>query len=816
MNISRHKGKFLSVWIVLVFVGTCISPAIAQDSEQSLPASQGTWLYVGGSGPGNYSKIQDAIDNATNGDTIFVYSGTYSENITIQHTISLLGENKDNTIIVGDETARVVNVSADYVNITGFTILNGYEGILIEARYARIAHNRIINSAYGIGLKFPYMNEKNIPKKPFESISWNRTHSHQNDFHIIVDNTFSNNEIGVIIFLYSCNNTVASNVFLQSRLGVAIFGSHNNSLTNNTFVNSGLYVSNDTSSNTIVNNTVNGKPLLYLEGQSDQVIQDDIGQLILLRCHNITVSEQEITNTSYGIELLETTYCHISQNIITSNACSGIDLQNSHFNTIANNTISANAEDGIQFHGNNNTIVGNTITFNNYDGLGLFYSDYNTIVNNNISNNDCGVDLFFSDDYNLISGNIIQSNNECGITMSCCRNNTLVQNDITSNTGEGIDISDSQHIIIQNNTISHHYNGIKLSMSSNNYLLGNTISENTGNGINLYYCNFNVISGINSLSNNTCGIRLYQSDSNNISSNTLINNTDEGIVCGSSDNNYIIENIIRWIQPTTNYEMGIELYGSTNTTITDNTIFNASHGLELDYESNYNTVLRNKVSHSFFVAIRCFSSSSNNQISGNSLKENTMGISIQGSYDTIIINNDITYNTGPGINILYSPRTMISKNNISYNSDGIILNYSTSDTLLNGNHIEENHRAGIAILFTAVRNTISDNLVRNNNLGINISAESNSIHHNTILNNSIGLYLWRHSGNTICCNNFLTNQKNAGFEVYSREGYNKWNKNYWDQPRILPKLIVGKNLWLYFTLPWLNVDWHPAQKPYEI
>jgi len=35
----------------------------------------GNTLYVGGSGPNNYTKIQDAIDNASNGDTVFVYSG---------------------------------------------------------------------------------------------------------------------------------------------------------------------------------------------------------------------------------------------------------------------------------------------------------------------------------------------------------------------------------------------------------------------------------------------------------------------------------------------------------------------------------------------------------------------------------------------------------------------------------------------------------------------------------------------------------------------------------------------------------------------
>ena len=80
------KRKCLAVGIILLFVGTCIIPAIAQESEKpSQSTSRGNWLYVGGSGPGNYSKIQDAINASSNGDTVFVYddSSPYLENLII-------------------------------------------------------------------------------------------------------------------------------------------------------------------------------------------------------------------------------------------------------------------------------------------------------------------------------------------------------------------------------------------------------------------------------------------------------------------------------------------------------------------------------------------------------------------------------------------------------------------------------------------------------------------------------------------------------------------------------------------------------------
>ncbi|MCK4443471.1 MAG: hypothetical protein KAW09_02940, partial [Thermoplasmata archaeon] len=42
--------------------------------------AKATTLFVGGSGPGNYTTIQGAIDAASLQDTVFVYNGTYLEN----------------------------------------------------------------------------------------------------------------------------------------------------------------------------------------------------------------------------------------------------------------------------------------------------------------------------------------------------------------------------------------------------------------------------------------------------------------------------------------------------------------------------------------------------------------------------------------------------------------------------------------------------------------------------------------------------------------------------------------------------------------
>ncbi len=93
--------------------------------------------------PDDYPTIQEAINAASNGDTISVRNGTYYENIAVDKSISLRGEDRNNTIIDGAGGSHVVNITSNNVTLTNFTIRNGITCIILWSNSNRIEHNRI-------------------------------------------------------------------------------------------------------------------------------------------------------------------------------------------------------------------------------------------------------------------------------------------------------------------------------------------------------------------------------------------------------------------------------------------------------------------------------------------------------------------------------------------------------------------------------------------------------------------------------------------------------------------------------------------------
>ena len=72
-----------------------------------------------------WNTIQEGIDDASEGDVIYVRSGTYRENIVIYKQLTLMGEDNSNTIIDGGSIGDAVHIRAKNVRVSGFKIING-------------------------------------------------------------------------------------------------------------------------------------------------------------------------------------------------------------------------------------------------------------------------------------------------------------------------------------------------------------------------------------------------------------------------------------------------------------------------------------------------------------------------------------------------------------------------------------------------------------------------------------------------------------------------------------------------------------------
>jgi parallel beta-helix repeat protein len=178
------------------------------------PLSDGNTLYVGGSGPGNYTKIQDAIDNASDEDTIFVFEGIYFEILTIDKKINLLGENNTNTVIDGFQRNTIITVSENDVLIKGFTIQNSSDtGISVSNYNNFIMENNIIYNTDEYGIYLINSTNSSIIDNKFvyigEGISGDENSNTIIDGNVCVD-------CGVGIWFFHSNNFVISNNSIKS------------------------------------------------------------------------------------------------------------------------------------------------------------------------------------------------------------------------------------------------------------------------------------------------------------------------------------------------------------------------------------------------------------------------------------------------------------------------------------------------------------------------------------------------------------------------------------------------------------------------
>jgi len=230
-TINRSIKIGLVTVITILFFCMSIYSSTAFDIVQkySVPTSNGKTLYVGGTGPENYTKIQDAINDASDGDTVFVFvdSSPYYENVVVYKSINLIGEiidfvgeNSYSTVIDGNNSGDVVFVSADWVNISRFTIQNGNEfGIEIRSSNNIIKHNVIINNKKGIFFSKNYHYNNKVLNNTIKSNKGTGIISQSSKNLTIIGNEITNNNGAGISFI-KCQFSIISHNIISNPLAI--------------------------------------------------------------------------------------------------------------------------------------------------------------------------------------------------------------------------------------------------------------------------------------------------------------------------------------------------------------------------------------------------------------------------------------------------------------------------------------------------------------------------------------------------------------------------------------------------------------------
>jgi parallel beta-helix repeat protein len=415
--------------------------------------------------PDDYSTIQEAVDAASDGDVIFVKSGTYNESMTIDLAVSLVGEDPTTTTIVGDWSLNgtIVLIRHNNVNVTGFTIQPEYHSDsrravhLLHANYCNVFGNVFLNNSRGIWL--------------YESSENN-----------ITDNTINgpdNLSCGIDLD-YSPNNWIYENIIEDNNCGIAISSSQGNTIYNNTIINNhstGLHITSDgnnitnnvvrnqecgislSGSNNILrnnemsNNTSNfcfgwgiswdtskfvndvdtsnhadGKPIIYWIKEQDRKVPKNAAFVVLVNCSNIIVENLNLSKVGQGIIVVSTVNSDITQNSIQVSD-GGVLVHSSFGITITDNTISDGGT-GVHLVSSSENTIKDNVMIDGGTGIALVCSSGNSITNNTITKRSRGIKLDASNE-NVISRNIISGGSFGGIDFDGSKRNIVSVNEIS-------------------------------------------------------------------------------------------------------------------------------------------------------------------------------------------------------------------------------------------------------------------------------------------------------------------------------------------------------------------------------------------------
>ena len=767
-------------------------PEIDIERDSGVHTGTRATRYVDDSGGQAYQTIQSAVNAANPGDTVYVYPGTYPENVMVGKSLTLTGQDSSTTVIRGTGAGDVVNITANDVRMSGFTVcgtgtghsdaaikLHEVTGCSIENNVCELRNFQstsvLFNDNFDDGSLSPWTRNGNY--------AWVSTHTYNSYRYSMYLNG------GTV-------STTSPSINLQgaSSASLECWIRRGGSFSEDPDSGEDLYVEYYDSGyvyktiKTFAGNGIEGQ--IYRENLN--LPAGALWSSFRVRFYLTTGSGDEFdywhiddvkvtkyvdirADVNWGIYLRGGSGNIISHNDCSTTALGGIVLNASRDNDVNNNTCEDMGK-GIWLTNSH----GNRLRDNDLDkddsGFYISSSDGNRLENNVV--NDCIVGIQMIDSiHNDIDGNALDGNDH-GIYAVNPQGSNITNNSIKDCSAKGIEVRGGMENLLWGNNCTGSPTGIHLEGCDGN-VVGRSILTDNDHGIDMTSSHRNEVHNNTMAGAFATGIRLDQCDRNNVTQNNCSSSTT-GIEAKTGSGNDFRQNNL------TGNTYGIYLLNVRTGRIMENHFEGNVYGIRtvdsggLDFgndtftSNTYGLVLEN---------------TDNCTLSGNHLEgPGVEGISVSGKGDNRIINNTCLGEMGTGIRVIDSFGCELRENLCSSpveSSTGLLVRDSRGCAIARNTFI--GNLVGISLRGTNDSVLSTNNCSGNGWTGININSSfGNDLLENICSDNTppgggldtgYGIYVFLGSEGNSLMNNTCSRNRDHGVYIAGRSHLNSIRNN---------------------------------------
>lgn len=370
MQKSKRSVWLIFLIILLANIIFVINYERCKAAGREIFVDDNPYLYRDGTAEHPYKTITDALRVAEDGDTIYVFGGIYNETLNINKRVTLVGsiEEGDSIITFGSDHKYTIEITADYVNFSGFEIhdlgdkvISQIGGALIHVTSSNviIQNNNITNCTNGWGVYLDSSGNQLIKNNIIEGVI-----------------------TGVYVSSSNTNDFVGNKIFNCVSFGITIDSSYHNTLYNNIFDKNyyGIYLKNseyiNVSNNIITNNGGHGIGIYggNYNAIAHNSILDNIDSGVYITSPNSNIFDNVFEDNQVGLKI-DVPNCNIYNNFINDSLSKGIyATSETKGNTIYLNYLQGNVINAFD--------QGNNKWYNDSLKQGNYWDDYRDVDRN--------------------------------------------------------------------------------------------------------------------------------------------------------------------------------------------------------------------------------------------------------------------------------------------------------------------------------------------------------------------------------------------------------------------------------------------------